>query len=382
MIQKTPTQLALPLLSGSSLVGLGRFSATNRKDIVLIQGGSLKVYYSSFPRLILKGTTPMPMPVLGPNGWIDWSTTSFSTTNFKMLIGDINQDGWEDILLWGPNGLRKEYICNGNGTFTETNKFDLTSQSTWHGPSVNAAYTDIDNDGRKDIIDGSPFASTPYVMVLNRTSAGGYHPITHPEWVPTAGMPFKFGAFQQPGRPYKTVFGASGTRLVAADFVNTSYGYDLGTKREMSLPADVSTWAGPFVGNLGSGPLGDFLFASPTGQLVVCRAGSNPTCALNQVPSNFLLGTGSNAPKWAFVDMNNDGYEDLVAANTGTTIVYTNNKKGTGWIVGSMNMPVASAASGNWTALYGDASGDGIADILRADALSAGTEKRTLFIRR
>ncbi len=65
-----------------------------------------------------------------------------------VAIGDVNNDGWPDVLITEYGGVRL-FLNNGNGTFT-----DVTKESGLDNPSwgTSAAFVDYDRDGWLDLI--------------------------------------------------------------------------------------------------------------------------------------------------------------------------------------------------------------------------------------
>ena len=184
------------------------------------------------------------------------------------------------------------------------------------------------------------------------------------------------GLVQIPGQPYMTIIAALGNQIQTEGSIPTQSSSKIGDNAVLNpnsatsstLPLDITNFAGPFVGNLGDGPKADFLFVSPSGQLVICKAAAAPTCRVDQLPASPPISPSSAdyVPAWSFVDLNQDGYEDLVATTADTVFVYTNNKLGTGWILSQINLPDNMGAISWWKQTYwGDFNGDGIVDMYR-----------------
>jgi hypothetical protein len=111
-----------------------------RLDIYLVQNGGPGS--SSTNRLFHQG----------PDGqFTDVSKGSgLDVTGYGMgvAIGDVNNDGWPDVLVTEYRGVRL-FLNNGNGTFTEVTKQAGLQDSHW---AVSAAFVDYDRDGWLDLV--------------------------------------------------------------------------------------------------------------------------------------------------------------------------------------------------------------------------------------
>ena len=86
----------------------------------------------------------------------DGAFTAFSTNPFTVsdnsvdiIIEDVNQDGWKDILVANDTEQSFLYLNNQDDTFTKSNAFDDTTD---HG-TYNMVTADLDNDGDLDVIE-------------------------------------------------------------------------------------------------------------------------------------------------------------------------------------------------------------------------------------
>jgi hypothetical protein len=65
-----------------------------------------------------------------------------------VAIGDVNNDGWPDVLVTQYGGL-KLFLNNGNGTFTDISKEAGLDSVLW---ATSAAFVDYDRDGWLDLV--------------------------------------------------------------------------------------------------------------------------------------------------------------------------------------------------------------------------------------
>jgi hypothetical protein len=68
--------------------------------------------------------------------------------NMGVAVGDVNNDGWLDVLVTQYNGVRL-FLNNGNGTFTDVTKEAGLSNPGW---GTSAAFFDYDRDGWLDLV--------------------------------------------------------------------------------------------------------------------------------------------------------------------------------------------------------------------------------------
>jgi hypothetical protein len=76
------------------------------------------------------------------------SGLDFAGHNMGVAIGDVNNDGWPDVLITQYNGV-KLLLNNGNGTFTDVTKEAGLDNPSW---GTSAAFVDYDRDGWLDLV--------------------------------------------------------------------------------------------------------------------------------------------------------------------------------------------------------------------------------------
>jgi hypothetical protein len=126
------------------IVGCGAavfdFNNDGRMDLFLLQCGGAKPgstcrLFQQMPDGTFKDVTAGSG--LDVSGW-----------NIGVAIGDVNNDGWPDVLLTQYLGV-KLFLNNGNGTFT-----DVTEEAGLENPGwgTSACFFDYDRDGHLDLI--------------------------------------------------------------------------------------------------------------------------------------------------------------------------------------------------------------------------------------
>jgi hypothetical protein len=65
-----------------------------------------------------------------------------------VAVGDVNNDGWPDVLVTGYQGIRL-FLNNGDGTFTDRTRESGLENALWGG---SAGFVDYDRDGWLDLV--------------------------------------------------------------------------------------------------------------------------------------------------------------------------------------------------------------------------------------
>lgn len=75
-------------------------------------------------------------------------------TGLGVAIGDVDNNGWPDVFVGGPNRL---FVNQGRGRFREAKELglQLNYRAEDNSPSCGAAFGDFDRDGRLDLLIGS-----------------------------------------------------------------------------------------------------------------------------------------------------------------------------------------------------------------------------------
>jgi hypothetical protein len=92
--------------------------------------------------------------------------------NMGVAVGDVNDDGWPDVLVTQYGGV-KLFINNGNGTFTETSKQAGLESSLW---GTSACFFDYDRDGWLDLVIVNYVAFDPHIPCTSADGGRDYCP--------------------------------------------------------------------------------------------------------------------------------------------------------------------------------------------------------------
>jgi hypothetical protein len=129
----------MPQLLGSG-AALFDFDNDGRLDIYLIQNGGLNS--RSTNRLFHQGSDGRFTDVSAGSG------LDIAGYGMGVAIGDVNNDGWPDVLVTEYGGLHL-FLNNGNGTFTDVTKEAGLESVLW---GTSAAFVDYDRDGWLDLV--------------------------------------------------------------------------------------------------------------------------------------------------------------------------------------------------------------------------------------
>ncbi|MES2774716.1 MAG: FG-GAP-like repeat-containing protein [Bacteroidota bacterium] len=295
-------------------------------------------------------TTTFSLTVNNPqcSGAVFTQTPNVAVANgpISVAISDINNDGKQDIVV--ANYLASTVsILQGSGTGT----FTTTSLGSIGLNPIGVAFSDLNGDGKQDLAIINANDSTVAIRLGNGT--GGFTGVN---------------SFMVGSNPYSITtgdFNGDGQ----SDIATANYG-------SKSVSVRYGDGAGYFTGNttlaVGNNPVsiirGDFNIDGIS-DLAVSNLNSNNV--------SVMLGTGSGGFNQALTvtagtnprglttgDFNADGMPDLAIANSGTNTVSVRLGNGTGSFTGTTEITVGAGA---YAVTTGDYNGDGYLDLVAAN---------------
>ncbi len=328
-------------------IATGQFTSSGNFDLAVSDGSSGKVN-------ILKGD--------GTGNFTQFSSATVQTDPTGLAVGDFNHDGNIDLAVVNSGSGTVSYL-QGTGTATFTQPYPPISIGAATGTgSLYLLAMDINDDGNLDLVVGHTLQNDYSVL---QGTANGHFRAAQQIALPNGSAFIATGDFNRDGKPDIAVTQATATTVSV--LINNT----LATPVHGSLNYVVPHTLTHGHGNMAAGvAVADF------------NHDGKPDIAATYLEDNSVrvltgLGDGQfNAaviypvgeqPYWvASGDLNNDGYADLVTANTtlnsttGTISVLMNKADGSGTFAAAQSYPVGRLP---YQVAIGDLNGDGIPDL-------------------
>jgi adhesin/invasin len=328
-------------------IATGQFTSSGNLDLAVTDSSAGAVH-------ILTGD--------GAGDFTAGSSPTVGTAPTGIVVGDFNKDGNIDLAVVNSGSGTVSYLQGGgNATFTQPFAPILIGPATGTGSSYLLAM-DINGDGNRDLVVGDTLQND--VAVLLGIGNGNFQAAQQialangPAFVATAD-------FNRDGKPDIAVTQSTGATVSV--LINNT----LATPVRGSL-----NFVPPHTLTNGHGNMADGVAVADFNH------DGNPDIAASYLEDNSVrvlpgLGNGlfttaavypvGQQPYWiAAGDLNNDGYADLVTANTtlnsatGTVSVLMNKADGSGTFNAAQSYPVGRLP---YQVAIGDLNGDGIPDL-------------------
>jgi hypothetical protein len=128
----------MPQIMGSGAAFLD-FNNDDRLDIYLLQNGGPKGAKNRLYQQMPDGTF---------RDVSEGSGLDIAGYNMGVAVGDVNNDGWPDVLVTGYKEVRL-FLNNGNGKFTDVTAESGLKNTSW---AMSASFLDYDRDGWLDLV--------------------------------------------------------------------------------------------------------------------------------------------------------------------------------------------------------------------------------------
>lgn len=348
------------------------FSAANAQatDLVAVGGAG----WASIPVASSNGNGSFTVTNFAVPSFPGWA----ATPGVRIVSGDFNNDGLTDLAAYGGSGWNSVPVAfsNGNGTFTVTN-INIGSFAGFAAtPGVRVVVGDFNADGRDDLAayGGAGWASLPIAF----SNGNGSFTVTNSgiasfaAWAATPGVNIATGDFNGDGKTDLAAYGGAGWASIPVAFSNGN-----GTFIVTNINnATFATWAatrgvrivtGDYNGD-GRTDLAAVGGAGWASQPVAFSNGNGSFTVTNSAIASFATWAATPGVRIAAGDYNGDGRTDLAAyggAGWGSVPVAFSNGNGT-FIVTNINI----ASFAGWAATPGveilavDSNSDGRTDLV------------------
>ena len=343
-----PTVKTLTGLGTPMAIAAGRFTSSGNLDLAVVDPSSQHVH-------ILKGD--------GAGNFSQFFSSTVQSNPTGIAVGDFNRDGMLDLAVVNAgSGTISILTGNGNDTFSVTNNISI-GPATGTGASDLIAM-DINDDGNLDLVTGNTLQND--VAVLMGNGNGSFQPVEDYA-VPNGPAYLAVGDSNRDGKP--DLFVSQSSDASVAALVNNT----LPTPKPGGLNFSASTTLTNGNGNMADGIVAadfnhdgfpdiatTYLEDNAVRVLIATGKGQN----FNNFVDVYPVG---KQPYWvASGDLNNDGFADLVTANTGdkTVSVLMNKGDGSGTFMAAQTYAVGWLP---YQVAIGDLNGDEIPDLAVTD---------------
>ena len=339
-----PTQILTPLsnCTGTPVMATADLNDDGKLDLVLYCGGNyLEAYLGN-------GDGTFQSPIL----------EATPTSPGFFALADFNSDGFPDLAYLTTSGFAIA-LNLGNAHFGNSQTYTLTGSAGFS----TIANGDFNGDGKQDLIMGTGFGSAAYVLGNGNGTFGAQQAL------PGNFNQFAVGDFNSDGYSDVAYFSAN---------INPENNYPFDTNVVVLLGGSNGLAAtGQTIATNGS--MTSFLVAidlTGSGSLDLVLGNTGPSSVSPPTNALVFLGDakGNFSPPVSYaaysvygvVDLNGDGFPDLVGVNndTGTSVLPYAPGLGDGSFQALPNTPNGQSAQ---TASVADMNGDGLADALLYD---------------
>lgn len=298
-----------------------------------------------------------------------------------LALADMDGDGWNDIIV-AENALNDVSVFRNlaQGGALTTSSFDAKISLDGGGNAGGLHITDLDGDGKLDIVSSNEAASNSRFATFRNISTPGnlvFEPVEIWSGLTYSGFASRVIDIDGDGRA--ELLGQHGSSSVFIDFwiaqnISTPGNVDFGNSVDFTFGNSIDAGAGVGAGDLDNDGKPELLVSDAFGsRFHILKNNSTPgTISLTQVG---IINTGQYNNSLHVVDFNLDGKNDMAWRMTGGSIrIRLNNN--TGGALSIDDFPSEIVLTGELGAGGGmtihDINGDGKPDIVSSDNVDIG----------